>query len=49
MYISDETGQTVHATKGDVIYIPKGAKITFKTDDYGLAFYVGQRAKDTAV
>lgn len=46
--ISDETGQTVHATKGDVFYFPKGSKITFKTDDYGLAFYTGQRKKDAA-
>lgn len=40
MYISDESGQKVKATKGDVFYFPKGATITFSTDDYGLAFYV---------
>jgi ethanolamine utilization protein EutQ (cupin superfamily) len=39
--ISDETGQKVTATPGDVFYFPKGATITFTTDDYGLAFYVG--------
>ncbi|CAG8213263.1 unnamed protein product [Penicillium salamii] len=39
--ISDETGNKVTATPGDVLYFPKGATITFTTDDYGLAFYVG--------
>lgn len=38
--ISDETGQTVKAVPGDVFYFPKGSKITFTTDSYGLAFYV---------
>jgi len=46
--ISDETGQTVHAVKGDVFYFPKGSVITFTTDDYGLAFYTGQRAQGAA-
>ncbi|KAJ5141682.1 ethanolamine utilization protein (EutQ) [Penicillium atrosanguineum] len=46
--ISDETGQKVTASPGDVFYFPKGAKITFTTEDYGLAFYTGQRAKDAA-
>lgn len=46
--ISDETGKKVHATKGDVFYFPKGSRITFETDDYGLAFYTGQRKKDAA-
>lgn len=39
--IADETGQKVTASPGDVFYFPKGAKITFTTEDYGLAFYVG--------
>ena len=39
-HISDEAGNKVHAVPGDVFYFPKGAKITFTTDDYGLAFYV---------
>ncbi|KAK0257825.1 hypothetical protein B0A54_10866 [Friedmanniomyces endolithicus] len=43
--ISDETGNKVHAEKGDVFYFPKGSKITFTTEDYGLAFYTGQRAE----
>ncbi|KAJ6003051.1 Ethanolamine utilization EutQ [Penicillium sp. IBT 35674x] len=46
--ISDETGQKVTATPGDVFYFPKGAKITFTTEDYGLAFYTGQRAEGAA-
>ncbi|KAL6711291.1 hypothetical protein ACN47E_005822 [Coniothyrium glycines] len=47
-YITDETGREVKAEKGDVFQFPKGAKIVFRTDDYGLAFYVGQRKRDTA-
>ncbi|CEJ59663.1 ethanolamine utilization protein [Penicillium brasilianum] len=43
--ISDETGQKVTALPGDVFYFPKGAKITFTTETYGLAFYTGQREK----
>ncbi|KAI1845962.1 hypothetical protein JX265_005908 [Neoarthrinium moseri] len=41
--ISDETGQKVTATKGDVFFFPKGSTITFTTSGFGLAFYVGQR------
>jgi uncharacterized cupin superfamily protein len=59
--ISDETGQKVHAVKGDVFYceymtagggwvisanldaVPKGSKITFTTETFGLGFFVGQR------
>ena len=40
--ISDETGQKVHAVKGDVFYFPKGSKIKFETETFGLAFYTGQ-------
>jgi len=46
--ISDEAGNKVTATPGDVFYFPKGAKITFTTDDYGLAFYTGQRGEGEA-
>lgn len=46
--ISDETGKKVHATKGDVFYFPKGSKIMFETDDFGLGFFCGQRKKDGA-
>ncbi|KKZ59914.1 hypothetical protein EMCG_05300 [[Emmonsia] crescens] len=38
--ISDETGQKVRATPGDVFYFPKGATITFTTPSYGLGFYL---------
>ena len=38
--ISDEAGQKVTATPGDVFFFPKGSKITFTTESYGLAFYV---------
>jgi ethanolamine utilization protein EutQ (cupin superfamily) len=46
--ISDETGKKVHATKGDVFYFPKGSKITFETDDFGLGFFCGQRKEGGA-
>lgn len=46
--ISDGTGKIVHATQGDVFYFPKGSKITFETEDFGLAFYVGQQKVGTA-
>lgn len=46
--ISDETGQKVHAVAGDVFYFPKGSKITFTTETYGLGFYVGQRKEGSA-
>jgi Ethanolamine utilisation protein EutQ len=42
--IADETGKKVHATAGDVFYFPKGAKITFTTEEGGLAFYVSAMA-----
>ncbi|KAL1311325.1 hypothetical protein AAFC00_001502 [Neodothiora populina] len=48
MDITDETGQTVHAVPGDVLYFPKGATITFTTKTYGLACYTGQRKRDGA-
>ena len=46
--ISDETGQTVKATAGDLFYFPKGSKITFTTPDFGLAFFCGQRGEGEA-
>ncbi|OJJ43056.1 hypothetical protein ASPZODRAFT_154799 [Penicilliopsis zonata CBS 506.65] len=46
--ISDETGQKVTAKPGDVFYFPAGAKITFTTPSYGLAFYTGQRKQGAA-
>ena len=46
--ISDENGQVVTGTKGDVFFFPKGAVITFKTANGGLGFFCGQRGKDAA-
>ncbi|KAF2753486.1 hypothetical protein EJ05DRAFT_219237 [Pseudovirgaria hyperparasitica] len=46
--IADETGQSVSARPGDVFFFPKGATITFRTEEYGLAFYTGQRAEGAA-
>jgi len=46
--ISDETGQKVKAVKGDVFYFPKGSKITFTTETFGLGFFVGQRKEGAA-
>lgn len=40
--ISDETGQKVTASPGDVFYFPKGVTITFTTETYGLAFFVSK-------
>lgn len=41
--ISDGTGKSVNAGRGDVFFFPKGAKITFRTEKGGLAWYCGQR------
>jgi uncharacterized cupin superfamily protein len=46
-YIKDETGTEVKGEKGDVFLFPTGSRIIFRTDEYGLAFFVGQRKKDT--
>ena len=46
--ISDETGQSVKAVPGDHFYFPKGVKVTFTTETYGLGFFVGQRKKGSA-
>ncbi|MGQ2966768.1 MAG: cupin domain-containing protein [Methylophilus sp.] len=35
--------QTVEGKKGDVLFFPKGAKITFSTKSAGLAWACGQR------
>ena len=44
--ITDGSGQSVKAVKGDVLFFPKGSKINFKTERGGLGFFVGQRLKD---
>jgi ethanolamine utilization protein EutQ (cupin superfamily) len=46
-YIKDETGTEVKGEKGDVFHFAKGSRIIFRTDEYGLAFFVGQRVRDT--
>ncbi|KAK2624148.1 hypothetical protein QTJ16_006782 [Diplocarpon rosae] len=46
--IRDATGQEVHAVPGDVFYFPKGSKITFTTETFGLGFFVGQRKEGAA-
>lgn len=47
--IADEAGNKVaKAVAGDVFYFPKGSKITFTTEDYGLAFFVGARKEGGA-
>jgi len=46
--ISDESGEEVTATAGDLFYFPKGSVITFRANDFGLAYFVGQRGADEA-
>ena len=41
--ITDESGNSVAANKGDVFYFPAGTRITFETNDYGVGFFCGQR------
>ncbi|KAJ5107915.1 hypothetical protein N7456_004590 [Penicillium angulare] len=40
LIVSDDSGQKVKAVKGDVLYFPKGATITFETEEGGVAFFV---------
>ena len=46
--ISDSTGQSVHATPGDVFYFPKGSEIVFSSPTFGLGFFCGQRGPGEA-
>lgn len=48
MIITDETGQQVHATPGDLFYFRKGSKILFDTPSYGIGFFCGQRRQGEA-
>ena len=48
MLISDEEGNTAHATPGDVFYFPKGSVITFQSPSYGIGFFCGQRKEGEA-
>jgi ethanolamine utilization protein EutQ (cupin superfamily) len=43
IWITDETGTTVKAVVGDVLYFEKGSEITFDSPDYGIGFFCGQR------
>lgn len=43
MTLSEEGGETVTLTPGDVVYFDSGTKITFSSNSSGKAFYVGQR------
>ena len=47
-HISDGSGEEITAKKGDLIYFPKGSVITFRTDNFGLGYFVGQRGQDEA-
>ena len=46
--ICDGSGEEVVATAGDLFYFEKGSVITFRTNDFGLAYFVGQRGADEA-
>ncbi|GAA5872312.1 hypothetical protein JCM5296_001015 [Sporobolomyces johnsonii] len=43
--LEDKTsGVKIVAVAGDVLSIPKGTPVTFSSENFGKAFYVGQRA-----
>jgi len=46
--IEDESGQKANVKAGDLLYFPKGTKMTFTTDDFGLGFFCGQRGEGEA-
>lgn len=41
--ISDDTGQKVTASPGDVLYFPVGTHVKFETKDFAVGFFCGQR------
>lgn len=47
-HVSDDQGNTVVATPGDVFYFPKGSVITFSSPSFGLGFFCGQRGPGEA-
>ena len=47
-HVTDDTGQTVTATKGDLFYFPKGSVITFSSPSYGVGYFCGQRGEGEA-
>lgn len=40
LVVSDSNGRRFTCRVGDIFYIPKGATITFETEEGGKAFYV---------
>lgn len=48
MIISDQEGNTAHATVGDVFYFPKGTVVTFQSPSHGIGFFCGQRLEGEA-
>lgn len=42
-FITDSTGKTTHATKGDVLHFASGDTIKFETPTFGIGFFTGQR------
>ncbi|WP_299851328.1 cupin domain-containing protein [uncultured Roseovarius sp.] len=47
-HVTDDTGQTVKATKGDLFYFPKGSVITFSSPSFGVGYFCGQRGEGEA-
>jgi ethanolamine utilization protein EutQ (cupin superfamily) len=48
LHITDCTGETVVGTKGHLFYFPDGCEVTFTTPDFGVGYFVGQRAEGEA-
>lgn len=48
LHLKDEEGNEVNAGPGDVFFFPAGTTITFNSEDYSLAYFVGLRQKDAA-
>ena len=46
--ISDDTGQSVTASRGDLFHFPADSTITFTSSDFALAYFVGQRSEGEA-
>ena len=46
--ISDDTGQSVTACRGDLFHFPADSTITFTSSDFALAYFVGQRSEGEA-
>ena len=46
--VSDDTGQSVTASRGDLFHFPADSAITFTTSDFALAYFVGQRSEGEA-